>query len=277
VTAGKLFAVNSAGSATGTGAVGVSGTGVLNLAGPGPGPVPSANAGSVSGPITLSSGGSLYSGGVMAGAPATGAGTGAQLTSALNVNGGGLTFALSNGGTGTFANPVTTTSYISTSAQVSFTGNVTINLVDLSNGGLTLRQSSPYLLIGSSLGDAGFSGLVTMDASGHQSLDGDGYVLGVMTGGTAGNYTYSALTFNQFGSDGVTPLTGAAAYPAGLQLYLNNGDLEVVPEPGTWVLMLGGLGVLILWQRRKNSRYLSLLAFRARDGDGPDRPRYPSR
>jgi len=28
--------------------------------------------------------------------------------------------------------------------------------------------------------------------------------------------------------------------------------VEVVPEPGTWAMMLGGLAALILWQRRKN-------------------------
>ena len=38
----------------------------------------------------------------------------------------------------------------------------------------------------------------------------------------------------------------------GLQLYLDNGQLEVVPEPGTWALMLGGLALLIVIQRRRN-------------------------
>ena len=40
------------------------------------------------------------------------------------------------------------------------------------------------------------------------------------------------------------------------ELYVNgdNIDVEVVPEPGTWAMMLGGLSVLILWQRRKNKR-----------------------
>ncbi len=29
-------------------------------------------------------------------------------------------------------------------------------------------------------------------------------------------------------------------------------EVEVVPEPGTWALMLGGLAFLIVWQRRKS-------------------------
>jgi len=36
-----------------------------------------------------------------------------------------------------------------------------------------------------------------------------------------------------------------------LQLYLYNGDLEVVPEPGTWALMLSGMAALVFHQRRK--------------------------
>jgi hypothetical protein len=31
-------------------------------------------------------------------------------------------------------------------------------------------------------------------------------------------------------------------------------DVIVVPEPGTWAMMLGGLAVLIFWQRRKSAR-----------------------
>jgi len=27
--------------------------------------------------------------------------------------------------------------------------------------------------------------------------------------------------------------------------------LEVVPEPSTWAMMIGGLAVLVFWQRRR--------------------------
>ena len=42
-----------------------------------------------------------------------------------------------------------------------------------------------------------------------------------------------------------------------LVLYQASGvddiDVVVVPEPGTWAMMLGGLAVLVFWQRRKRA------------------------
>ena len=34
-------------------------------------------------------------------------------------------------------------------------------------------------------------------------------------------------------------------------LYLYNGELELVPEPSTWAMMLGGLALLVLIQHRR--------------------------
>jgi hypothetical protein len=34
-------------------------------------------------------------------------------------------------------------------------------------------------------------------------------------------------------------------------LYLYNGDLEVVPEPSTWAMMLSGVALLLFWQRAR--------------------------
>jgi fibronectin-binding autotransporter adhesin len=248
ITAGKFYVTNTSGSGTGSGAVSVSGSGSL-LGGNG----------RISGAVTLSSGGSLYSGGVASGTPTTGTGSGLTLSSALNINGGNLTFALSAGSakpTASFTNPNLTTTYLTTTSTVNFTGSDSISLVDLSNGTLTLRTGAPYLLIqaGSTPGllsdDSLYSGLVTQNGSGALSMDGNGYVLGVYNGsGALTNYT--ALTINQYGADGVTPLTASQTYAAPA-LYLNNGDLEMVPEPGTWALMLGGLALLVVIQRRRN-------------------------
>jgi hypothetical protein len=38
-------------------------------------------------------------------------------------------------------------------------------------------------------------------------------------------------------------------------LYLENVYLEVVPEPGTWALMIAGLALLVIIQRRRNKQH----------------------
>jgi fibronectin-binding autotransporter adhesin len=243
VTAGKLFINNTSGSATGTGAVTVSGSGTV-LKG----------RGEIDGAVSLSSGANLYSGSTATG---TGVGSGMTLTSTLAVSSSSLTFQLNNGvTTATYANPNTTTSFLNlgTTGSISFSGTDAINLVDLTNGNLmTLRMNAtPYLLI-SAASDAMFNNLVTMNSTGQLALDGNGTVLGVWQGGALTNYT--ALTINQFGSDGVTPLAHATTADPGYyapSLYLINGDLEVVPEPSTWALMIGGLALLVMIQSRRN-------------------------
>jgi hypothetical protein len=119
--------------------------------------------------------------------------------------------------------------------------------VDLTTGSLSLRQGTPYLLV-SAGSNSDYTGLVT-ELNGVLSLNGNGYVVGVGTSTTS----YTAIYINQFGANGVTPLTGGNIYPAP-QLYLNNGDLEVVPEPSTWAMMLGGLAMLGLVLRQKRLR-----------------------
>ena len=99
------------------------------------------------------------------------------------------------------------------------------------------------------------------------NIDGDGYVVGVLTASglaneasftgsiaNAANLTsldYSTFTINQYGPDGVTPLTAGGTVYSDSVLYLSDGDLEVVPEPGTWTMMLGGLALLVICQRRR--------------------------
>ncbi|HEY0258196.1 MAG TPA: PEP-CTERM sorting domain-containing protein [Candidatus Methylacidiphilales bacterium] len=181
-------------------------------------------------------------------------GTGLTLTSTLAINAGGsLTFNLGAGSTTgpfAFSNPNTNSTYLSvtsdTAGGINFgTGAaININLVDLTayqpvgtGDSLQLQFQNPYLLIAAD-SDSDYANLVTTGG-----LDQNGYVLGV---GTLQSYTALNLDLQN--------VNGQVIGGAGLQLYLYNGNLEVVPEPGTWALMLGGLAVLIIIQRRKNNQ-----------------------
>jgi autotransporter-associated beta strand protein len=253
-THAAIMATNTSGSGTGTGLVTVSSGGTL------------AGSGTIaptSGGVTVNNGGTLISGGIQSG---TTAGVGLTLnnssSSLLSVIGGGtLSFALGStdstgaagsGGANNFANPNTNSTYLSLADPTSdliFSNTTTadnIALVDLTAGSssvtLTLRYSNPYLLIQTALGnDNDFANLVTNNGTGV-----NGYVLGVSNG--TGSYTpFSISALNISGGTLAAPYTG-------LQLYLENGDLEVVPEPGTWALMLGGLALLVFIQRRRNKQ-----------------------
>jgi hypothetical protein len=53
-----------------------------------------------------------------------------------------------------------------------------------------------------------------------------------------------------------TPTNGyTTGFYDGSYLYVNGDDIDVmvVPEPSTWAMMIGGLALLILVQRRRTS------------------------
>jgi hypothetical protein len=264
-----ITATNSTGSGTGTGSVTVSSGGTL------------AGGGTIaptSGGVTINNGGTLSSGALQTAfatvnsgnGSVNGTGTGGGLTinnssnlsSALIVNGGAtLTFDLGSstaytGGSGAldFADPNTNSTYLSiagnTTDQIFSNTSIAdaISLVDLTNGAapggvsLTLRAQNPYLLIQTALGNNGdFANLWTTGGEGQ-----NGYVLGVSTG-VGSNYT--AFTLAAYDING--NLISSSSNLEGLRLYLYNGDLEVVPEPGTWAMMLAGLALLVVIQRQR--------------------------
>ena len=253
ISNGKVYvtgAISGSNSGTGTGSVSVTNAGTL-LAG----------TGGINGAVSLASGTNLYSGGVVSGTPSTGPGTGMTLNSSLGVTSATLTFALNTGiynnGSSyhSWSTPNENSSFLDVAnnsvGEISFTGSDTIALVDLSSGGLAaLRAGTPYLLIQAGL-DSDYSGLVTsLDGKTDDLvMDGTGWVMGV---GTVSAYT--AFTFQEYGATGAA-LTGSNYY-AVPELYLNAGDLEVVPEPGTWAMMIGGLALLVFIQRRRNNHGL---------------------
>ncbi|HEY0256202.1 MAG TPA: autotransporter-associated beta strand repeat-containing protein, partial [Candidatus Methylacidiphilales bacterium] len=155
-------------------------------------------AGTINGAVSLGAGTTLYSGGSATGTtPSVSANsktstTGMTLSSSLGVSSANLTFALGSDTTSSgFDTPSYNSTYMNVGGVVTFSGTDTITLVDLTNtlgtnGSLALRQGTAYVLIANSLGDAGFSGLVTVQGTGDSAvyqLDGDGYVVGVAGAG----------------------------------------------------------------------------------------------
>ncbi len=247
------------GSATGTGAVTVQ-TGAT-LAGGG-------TIAPTVGGVTVQTGGTLFSGGTQttaAGKNSTITGTGltlnnaAGLSSILSVNAGStLSFALGAGastGTLAYSTPNQNSTYLNIAgngaAEVNFatSGNaINLDLVDLTaTAGATglhiFSIQNPYLLI-----QAGSDNDYNLETT--NGYDVNGYVLGTSSnGGSSVDASIFNLEVTALGSS--TPLSLA---PYGtLDLYLYNGDLEVVPEPSTWAMMIGGLALLLLLQRRRKS------------------------
>ena len=110
-----------------------------------------------------------------------------------------------------------------------------IQLNDLTgDNSLQLSLAVPYLLIHAS-SNAAYTGLITTGGTMVVTINGTDYV--VPANGFVENLTVQ---------------TEGGFYYA-TRIYLYNGNLEVVPEPGTWALMIGGLALLIFLQRRRSN------------------------
>ncbi|HEY0257558.1 MAG TPA: autotransporter-associated beta strand repeat-containing protein, partial [Candidatus Methylacidiphilales bacterium] len=263
VNSGSLFVNNTAGSGTGSGAVQVNSGGTLGGSGTIAGPV---TVNTTSAPAVLASGAPqaayAYLNGGNGTVNGTGSGGGLTLTSTLLVNGGStLTFALGsnidgNGGFG-IANPNTDSTYMTVQGAGDIFSDTTtkdnIFLTDLTSGApvgsptLTLRYQGAYVLIEGTA--ANFSNLVTTTDGVTDVLGANGFVLGVSTG-SGTNYTPFNIEMVDINGNEIDTPTNYG----GLQLYLDNGELELVPEPGTWALMLGGFALLAFIQRQRGAR-----------------------
>jgi fibronectin-binding autotransporter adhesin len=216
VVSGQLLANNATGSATGSGALTV-------------------NAGAALGGI----------GAIHASSFAIG-GTG-SLTMLTVGNGTDTTSGMALSGTG--ANTITNTQLnFNISAATAGQGNtlsVGTSAITFSGSTLALNvvgtgvipEYSPYVLIAGT-GSNQYSGLgTTMETI-------NGTLYDVITSGLV-------LSFS--------PTQANTWYATNSFLFLNTAggvddiEVSVVPEPGTWALMLGGLAALIFWQRRKKS------------------------
>jgi hypothetical protein len=229
VSGGYLIVDNASGSGTGTGKVAVASGAILAGAG-------IIQPGSGNG-VTLAANSKVISGDNQSGPTAVGGLTLDNTVAAgviLDASLGNATLSFALG-----ANHSATTMDVlgNTAGEIKLAAGDTISLFDLTSGGLTLNMSNtPYVLIAAGttpglLADNNlYAGITTTGGK-----DANGNILnGYVT--TPLNISYNSGSYSQSA------------------LFLNNGELEVVPEPGTWALMLGGLGMLVVLQLRRRQK-----------------------
>jgi autotransporter-associated beta strand protein len=267
VTGGKLYVNNTTGSGTGGGNVTTTSSGGSHPVLAGSGSI-APTAGHT---VTIGAGTTLSSGDVQVSDATHETITGTGLTvvnssstpgALLSINGGAtLQFALgagANTGDFNYANPNKDSTYMTITGdqvgEINFGlgSAINVNLVDLTAlyssqlpaNQLQLRYENPVLLISAGL-DSDYANLVTTGG-----LDQNGYVLGVGTSLT--NYTAFNITVSDINNNPITSYND-------LNLYLYNGQLEVIPEPSTWamlILSLAGLG-FCTWSKRRSVRVTS--------------------
>jgi autotransporter-associated beta strand protein len=177
--------------------------------------------GSISGPIAMSDGGILAPG-LSAGSTATGALTAADgLTFSDNITAGTFSIRLGVDALG---------------------GGLDNDSVAVSGGSVTLDDTILSLTLGANFGSAPLDTLYTIISGGAGSSGSSTDVFagpGVSDNGdlyTDGPYQFDILYASGVGDDNVEL------------------ELVAVPEPGTWASLIGGLGMLVAWQRSRRRR-----------------------
>jgi autotransporter-associated beta strand protein len=213
------------------------------------------------------SGGTVVSSGTLVVSNTSGSATG---SGALTVN-GGATLAGNgtiNSTTNTVSGNVTvgsggsnTTDVLTMTASSStdFSGaNLTFNLdANSTNSNTVALGGTPTILFGSGVTTLTLNLLGTGSTN---IADGTRYILFAATSGV--QYADLSIVGGKI-TNFVLNLTGTATngqansvYYQNSFLVLNGGNIEiqVVPEPGTWALMLGGLVLLVVFQRVRRNR-----------------------
>jgi autotransporter-associated beta strand protein len=231
-----------------------------------------------SGTLTVSHGATLGGYGTSSGALFSISGTGTATASRANVL-VGLTSATDTNTTQSLTLTGSSTSTL-TNANLTFNLNSATNVG--SNAGTELSVGSTAIAFGSGVQSttltlnlqgtsviAANSGYILIAGTGLASSAGSDQYTGLTLGTSTGSLSTGLITpILNSGNGGSGDLTlalssGAAGYYGGhsyLFLYQNSTtgvddiEVEVVPEPGTWALMLGGLAMLICWQRRNRKR-----------------------
>ena len=130
------------------------------------------------------------------------------------------------------------------------TTNTNANLLNLGNTPVTFSNTTLSLnMVGGTIVSPDTSYVLLSDANGFTN-SGLTITNGIITGGLS----IAANSF--FGAEGANGQT--TGFYNGSYLFLTDGGdeiaVEVVPEPGTWAMMVGGIAVLFFWQRRRSSR-----------------------
>jgi autotransporter-associated beta strand protein len=273
VTSGALYANNTSGSATGSGAVSVSNGAIFGGSGS-IAPTATLTSGSA---ITVADGGNISPGGIQPAVsynhtangglgpnnPANGNltinSTGVTAGTLLSVGAGtvtkpSLTFALGAAVSGNTATPDSSQIVVTggNANTINFAANGTGNSIVAINDvvGASLQLNLAYALIvgnnttfedngaawlnSSSTGLAAWSGTLPSNLTGNTVYQITGG-LALLPANTSGNF------FSQW-------------YPGSVLLYDQTTDsieVEVVPEPSTWAMILGGMATLLFWQRRR--------------------------
>ncbi len=250
VGAGTLLASNTSGSATGTGTLTV-------------------NAGATIGGYGSSSGASFNISGT-----GTATGTRANVLVGMNsasdtnttqtlsligsatstITNANLTFNIKVGTPGALgSDPSGSGTELNVGAtKVAFgTGVAAVTLtLDVQNEPGIIAAYTPYVLI---------AGTVASGGTGVNGSQYSGLTLGTVLQ-SGGGITETLITGSNLQVAFGTTLDSTDYAKSFLVLYQNTNtgvddiDVEVVPEPGTWAMMLGGLAVLIFWQRSKRNR-----------------------
>ncbi len=129
--------------------------------------------------------------------------------------------------------------------------------------GVTTSTTHPLTLNNNVAFQDGSTYKINLDGSGNSDLlsitggltlgSNDTLTLNLISGSLSGTYTIATFTAGETGTfANVDPQIAANSYhvvygPTSIQL-------EAVPEPGTWAMMLGGFGTLIVFQRGRRRK-----------------------
>jgi autotransporter-associated beta strand protein len=250
VASGSLFLTNTSGSGAGTGSLTVAGGATLGGTGSyGTTATPGAGY-KIAGSSTSNRAQVLV--GLTSASDTNTSNALSLIASTATITNANLTFNINDqvkGGLGTDpSNSGTELNVGSTAITFGLSPQATTLTVNVQNYGI-IAGFTPYVLIAgnTSGGVDQYSGLNLGTSSG--SLRATGLTTQILNSGVgmSGNLTLvlTGLSDTWYGANSYLFLYQDSATGA------DDIEVEVVPEPGTWALMLGGLAMLIFWQRSR--------------------------